>query len=373
MKPTTSYWSSRSWVWVIRLSLVLILAACAYGRLHHVDSWLGPGKERITLAQADIDLARRILTAPDSSGKPILLGVPLSTDTATANALFDYLGARLAKWESTDRIEKISLMKQLRGEELLGFLGTAHFEVRSFFWLTGWPSILEVVFWTLFGTLCSLLYNIYDVRRQYALDNPCGNDDPEMGFDPREMPNHLAKLVFSPFVSVIVIFGYKYLAEDGGEGIIETSTGVVLMSFLLGFYSARAMRMLDRIKDVLLPYDAPARGAEIKPKVIADVAIELKLSPAIAQAHKVDLEELLAELDGATVSLAPEGGGDIFRATAVGEDNEPRFTAKVPAGRYTVTARKNGGAGVNLVGTIDADITGAARLEIIMEEDEASG
>jgi len=373
MNSTTSYWRSRSWVWVLRLSFILIVLASIYGRLHHVHSWLGPGKERVSLAQADIDLARRILTSSDSSGTALLLHAPLGSNTKSAAALFDFLGARLAKWDSTDRVEKIIVMKQLRGEELLGFLGTARFEVRSFFWLTGWPSILEVVFWTLFGTLCSLLYNIYDVRRQYAQGHPCDDADPELGFDPREMPNHLAKLVFSPFVSVIVIFGYKYLAEDGGEGIIETSTGVVIMSFLLGFYSARAMRMLDRIKDVLLPYDGPARSVEIKVRPVADVIIELSLSPALAHARKDELEELLAELDGATVSLNPESGGPAIPATAVGDDNEPRFTARVPAGRYTITARKESGTGVNMVGTAKANIDGDSRIEVLMEEDEANG
>ncbi len=372
MNPNSSYWRSRSWVWVIRLSLVLIILAAGYARLHHSDSLLGPGKERVALAQHDLDIARRLITASESAGgRTYVLAVPLAQEPAMAKALFDFLGARLTKWDPEDRTAKAAVMLQFRGEELLAFLGTARFEVRSFFWLTGWPAILEVAFWTLFGTLCSLLYNIYDVRRRYAQEEE--GDDPELGFDPREMPNHLAKLVFSPFVSVIVIFGYKYLADDAQEGIIETSTGVVIMSFLLGFYSARAMRMLDRIKDVLLPYDGPARAKETKPTPLVSATIELRLSPAAANAHAEALEELQAELDAARVILLPESGGDPVPAEPIGADNEPRFLAKVPAGRYAVRAQLTSSSGIGLEGHSEATLEKDTQLTLAMAEAEAMG
>lgn len=372
MNPNSSTIQSRlTWRWVLILSSLLLALAWFYAHLHHDQCLPGPGKERVALDQKDLDLVRRILQRSAQSAD----SNTASSDSLRLLSVTQLLSTRLAKWDKEDRIMHLALMRRLDREELLSHLSSARFVVRSFFWLTGWPAILEVVFWTLFGALCSLLYSIYDIRRRHAMAHDGAPADPELGFDAREMPNHLAKLVFAPFVSVIVIFGYKYLAEDGYGGVIETSTGVVIMSFLLGFYSARAMRMLDRIKEVLLPYDGrPEPSApQAAAARTAKLTVQLVLHSDAASQHPEHVEALNAELDAAAVNLVPRNGGEAIPLQAVGDDNDARFSGTVPVGSYTVNATLASSVGVGLTGTAEVNLMADAELTVRMEEAEVMG
>jgi hypothetical protein len=372
MNPDRSTIQSRlTWRWVLILSTLLVALAWFYAHLHHDACLPGPGKERVALDQKDLDLVRRILQrsapATDPNTAP--------SDSLRLQTVVQLLSARLARWDQEDRMMHLALMRRLDHEQLLSHLSSARFVVRSFFWLTGWPAILEVVFWTLFGTLCSLLYSIYDIRRRHAMAHDGGPADPELGFDAREMPNHLAKLVFAPFVSVIVIFGYKHLAEEGPGGVIETSTGVVLMSFLLGFYSARAMRMLDRIKEVLLPYDGrqePASSQDATART-GTLTVTLTLDIETARKHPAHVETLNAELDGARVTLVPSNGGELIALQAIGADNDARFSATVPLGSCTVKAELASIVGIGLAGEAAITISGDMELNLLLAEAEAMG
>jgi hypothetical protein len=362
-----------TWRWVIILSALLVALAIAYGVLHGHNTRAGTGRERVSLEKEDVDLLRRVLEVTDTSGAP---NQPrLMADHPAREAFVGILDTRLPKWAMDDRAAKLKVMDALRPADALSYVSITRFEVRSFFWLTGWPAVMELVFWTLFGSLCSLLYNIYDVRRRNAIENRETTDGAERGFDASEMPNHLAKLVFSPFVSIVVIFGYKYIAEDDSKGVLETSSGVVIMSFLLGFYSARAMRMLDRIKDVLLPYDnKPAEPAsEPKPMNRARAVIALSLDPSVVSAHPQDVEELQAELRSATVTLLPEGGGEAVAAVLDAEEEEARFVAHIENGRYAVKAICACSTGLNLVGESVLEMPGDGTVPLQLKADETQG
>ncbi len=362
-----------TWRWVIILSSLLIALAITYGVLHGHNTRAGTGRERVSLEKEDVDLLRRVLEVTDTSaaaGQPRLMaGHP------AREAFVGILDTRLPKWAHDDRDAKLKVMDALRPADALSYVSITRFEVRSFFWLTGWPAVMELVFWTLFGSLCSLLYNIYDVRRRNAIENRNTPDGAERGFDASEMPNHLAKLVFSPFVSIVVVFGYKYIAEGGSKGVLETSTGVVIMSFLLGFYSARAMRMLDRIKDVLLPYDNKPSDPSSPPKPASQalVSIALSLDPSVVSAHPQDVEEMQAELRGAAMTLTPEGDGKAAATVLDADEERACFSAQVRTGRYSVKAHCACTNGLNLVGESVIEVQGDVTVPLPLKADETNG
>lgn len=432
-KPASPSWSAVTWVWL--LSIALVAVACIYVSLHTTPSAARAGKcavglDRVVLTESDRKLIRGILeqmdtlarsrahgvdqvqTAADSAsiaaavkkkatepkdskddaGRstttkpcPPALPCPFQEDAACRrHAVMHYLSDRLRNWETADSTRFARLAQLLSDEALQEHLEHASFTVYSYFWLTGWPALGEVVFWTFFGVMCNLLYSIYETRRRYVLEKEGTekaatlDDDPvERGFDAKEMPNHLAKVVFAPFVTVIIIIGYYAFGEKGGPGAMETSTGMIVMSYLLGFYSSRAMALLARIRDVFLPLGSAS--ADLKTKDAKPVATEmetlltLEIAEAIATAHADKLEELNNALDKAEVHYTLRGTTAVKTAARVGDDQESTYLIKALPGVYEVIAKAGIPAGINLKGVVTVDITSQRSMKLTMDVDKSNG
>ena len=99
---------------------------------------------------------------------------------------------------------------------------------------------MEIIFWTIFGVMASFLHRGTEAMK---------NDD----FNLLEVPSQLAKLIYAPIISLII---YLSLDKFTNEGLIEVSTAsnnAIILSFLLGFFSGRAILLLHKIKSLILP------------------------------------------------------------------------------------------------------------------------
>ena len=140
--------------------------------------------------------------------------------------------------------------------EAISYLSDARFQVESYFWLTGPAVYFEIIFWSLFGVLASLLFSLGLVARNCTTDER----DPKTVFDSSEIPYQVAKLLYAPLCTLVIILGYNFFS-DANIVDISSSNGVVVFAFISGFYSARVVAFLDRLKEVLLPAGAPGSSS----------------------------------------------------------------------------------------------------------------
>lgn len=124
-------------------------------------------------------------------------------------------------------------------EEILLYIPSFNFKVPSFFWLWGEEKYLEVLFFSLFGVLCSLLYFCSEYLRLGL-------------FEIQETPVYWAKLFYAPVITLIIVFGLNQFISAGTK-IDDSSYPLLFLSFMLGYFSGRAIELLDRVKDTIIP------------------------------------------------------------------------------------------------------------------------
>lgn len=123
------------------------------------------------------------------------------------------------------------------------FLVDYKVKVLSYFWLTGRMAYLEIVFWTIIGVLCSLLFAIGSVVRKKS---------DEQDFNSNEIIYQVAKIFYAPFTAIIIILAYTYVTS-GLTLNINAGEGIIVFAFITGFYSGRVMNFLDKLKQLLIP------------------------------------------------------------------------------------------------------------------------
>lgn len=160
--------------------------------------------------------------------------------------------------------------------EATSFLFNLKLRVESYFWLKGPSTYFEIIFWTLFGVLCNILFSLGMVTRKRT-HNP---SDPSTYFDSSEIPSQVAKLFYAPLCTLIIVLGYNYFTSQSLADI-SSSKGVIVFAFVGGFYSERLIAFLDRLKDVLLPNSGKADIPETKQAALKNALIQLKPTPVV--------------------------------------------------------------------------------------------
>lgn len=118
------------------------------------------------------------------------------------------------------------------------FLADYNLKVKSFFWLSGPLVYAEIVFWTIFGVLCSLLLLVGNHMRKDKEDTHT------------EILAQAARLLYAPIACIILLLIYNYL-KGGGAMDTRAGGGTIIFSFLLGFYSGTVMDFFDRVRNIL--------------------------------------------------------------------------------------------------------------------------
>jgi hypothetical protein len=389
--------------WVRTMIGLLALLTLVYGLAHDPPRgappapWQISGRDRVKLGVTERSVISHLLQsgrklAPCDTTHDHQYNCPATfANNPHRTAVLTYIGMNFRNWMRNDSLLQCQVLDVMSEQEVDDYLVNAGFTLHSFFWLLSWRTMLEVIFWTLFGVLCRILYSMFLVNRAYSqakANDPSYDPDPEnRGFDPGEIYNHMAQLAFAPFVSVILTLGFQFFLAGDATDVVETSTGMLITSFLLGFYSSRALGLLQRIRDVLLPVDsgkdrpmlpppAPIIVKQLAAPTLLDIPIHLTLSPALAATHtdEHDLEVLNDQLGVASVQLTPAAGGATITATHDGVEQEGGFIAKrVPVGTYTITAKVSTPVGINLKGNATIDLSNATSAEVLMERDGNDG
>lgn len=266
-------------------------------------------------------------------------------------------------------------------KEVTLFLTDTKFKIASYFWLTGGWAYIEVIFWVIIGVICSLLYYVGDKNRN-ATTLP---DDPKSAFDPTEVPYQIAKFFYAPCCTLVIILGYSFLQ---GENLVDinASKGIIVFSFIAGFYSGRMMSFLDRLKDLLLPLGTDTKNtqpqkqkAEDKPAAAtATIQIELiAADPGLTEEQKNHLTE--TGMGSAEVTLQAEGSTDKITAEKTGEEQQSLFqVTNIAAGKYTIEAKYAGSFDendiINLEATLNTDISSDTKdIKLNMLKSESDG
>lgn len=270
-------------------------------------------------------------------------------DNPNSRVVKDFIVSQLPYVYPQDTVKVFNLLDEQPNALAVSFIQNTRFRVKSYFWLAGPHTYLEVIFWTIFGVIASILFYISS-----AIANG-------IGFRSEESPGHLAKIVYAPFISLIIIFSYNVISNPDSFIDVNASKGTLIISFLLGFYSSRAMKLLDKIKDVVLPYGDKTTADEDREKKDTET---LAINAATTKNVNVDLtindpahndqEVLQGHIAQAQVTLSPTGGtGDSITLEQNSEDElSSTFIAPiVPLGEYTLTANLTTADGENYEAT----------------------
>jgi len=215
--------------------------------------------------------------------------------------------------------------------EAISYLSDKRIKIRSYFWLVGPQVYYEIMFWTLFGVISSLIFRMGNIYRN-ATSDPT---KPSTMYDPTDVPAHIAKIFYAPICTLIIILGYNFFQQDTMIDV-ESSKGVIVFSFLAGFYSQRLMAFMDRIKDVILPNSSNSDLPDVNYAITKTLDIQLRVADD-------QVRDLFAQnnvsLSGACITLQSIATGEEFTAEKATPDPVTSFKAvNLKPGIYTLKA-----------------------------------
>jgi hypothetical protein len=353
--------------WFARL-VVLLLALVALYLLVHlwVDKKMNPGK--------DYEYSKL-----DSKQKTILNGIYFDSaklnDVERHTMALEYVKSAFSNKVDTSEFADIKrFLTRCSKTTAAAYVADYRFKVESNFWLIGPLVYWEIVFWSLFGVISSLLFSL-GLLSTNATTDP---NNPQTVFDSSEIPGQVAKLLYAPLCTLVIVFGYNFFADENIVDI-SSSKGVIVFAFLGGFYSSRLISFLDRLKEVLLPISSNAvmpRAATTSQAALANVKVALEPDSTIAGDIRNEIIE--AGFNTATVELEHKEKGTIIKAEPPQEDQSNVFVVpSIPPGKYLIKvswAKELDGEVVNLSAKQEVEIKSAEEVvKIVLSKSEASG
>jgi hypothetical protein len=253
-----------------------------------------------------------------------------------------------------------SILKELNTRDVTNFVLGYKFKVDSYFWLAGNSMYWEAIFWSLFGVFTSLIYYV-SLANQLLLKNKI--DDDIGPFDTSEISAQVAKMFYAPAVTLVVLLGYTLLTGRQALGVdVSANHGVMIFSFVAGFYSGRLMKLLDNLKSAIFPAssDGSSTAQDAKAGAGGDITVKVGLADSM-NANPAAAAITQAGFANADVTLEPKaGGGQPITLDKPAADKKDTFTAsKVPWGQYTLRAAmsfKNGNDTINLIASQDIEV-----------------
>lgn len=322
-------WSGRSWL----LMLCFLLSVVIIGYVVSHNIW--KGKQYVQLDKQQILLLNKYLNNDQhkSSNSDSISFYRQQRDTYLIAYLKSEMHQQLDQKEFTRTMDLISKMNH---ENVIDFLAEKKFLVHSVFWLTGNKAYVEALLWSLMGVLVSLIYYV-SIANTKSL-HTAGTDD-SGSFDPAEISGQVAKMFYAPTCTIVLILGYQYLIDTNNSMIdISVNNGLIVFSFISGFFSGRVMRFLDRLKELVLPFGTSSQPTTIQSVQSGDIEVTLDLSDSVS---KSEYGPSLAEagFNASIVSLVPQKGGDVISLINPAEDQADTFFGKnIPYGTYQLQA-----------------------------------
>jgi len=304
-----------------------------------------------------------VLAVKDSSVKVIKKTKRDSIITAHIDDIKFMLLRHYNRVDTTDLRELTQHYKSLLPKASYSQIESERLKVRSYFFLTGSRAYFEIVCWTIFGVLASLLYYVSAVIR-----------DKETTFDPEQIPSQLSKLFYAPLVTLIIIFGYQQFTTGGIE--IDTSKGILIVSFLLGFYSGRAMELLNRAKEVVLPYTSTLLPGDTLTSTSGNfsaIIVNLNVDPN-GLPRESDFELISNQLPNAEVKLIDTVTEETTLLTNGGDDQDATFAAKaIKPGNYKLVGELTTEEGLHLIAEELIDLTQSQTIDLMLKFTSTAG
>ena len=322
-------WSGRSWL----LMLCFLLSVVIIGYVVSHNIW--KGKQYVQLDKQQILLLNKYLNNDQnkSSNSDSISFYRQQRDRYLIAYLKSEMHQQLDQEEFTRTMDLISKMNH---ENVIDFLAEKKFLVHSVFWLTGNKAYVEALLWSLMGVLVSLIYYV-SIANTKSL-HTAGTDD-SGSFDPAEISGQVAKMFYAPTCTIVLILGYQYLIDTNNSMIdISVNNGLIVFSFISGFFSGRVMRFLDRLKELVLPFGTSSQPTTTQSVQSGDIEVTLDLSDSVS---KSEYGPSLAEagFNASIVSLVPQKGGDVISLINPAEDQADTFFGKnIPYGTYQLQA-----------------------------------
>lgn len=233
----------KPFAWFFATGILVTLLSITYVSMHKTISEHGSMIVKLDVSSVN-DLNRIIFS--DASNQ-IQTDTTISNDSMRKQMAFTYLElkfnmANKAKWQDTK-----TMLMTLPLKNFADYLVGSTFEITSFFWLGSRYVYWEIIFWSWFGLLASLFYNVSEAIRL------ANSDESHKGFSMKELPVHIAKFFYTPFSAIIIFMSLDVLSSSGEVSVSQYGYGTIVLSFILGFFSGRTIELLNRIKEVVLP------------------------------------------------------------------------------------------------------------------------
>lgn len=218
------------------------------------------------------------------------------------------------------------------------------FTVRSYFWLTGGGLYWEVIFWTWFGLIASLLFNVSESLRT-----------PPHKLLQDELWTHIAKFFYAPLCSIAIFLGLSLAITD--QKVLDQvnfSPNQILVAFILGFFSGRVIDLLQRIKNVILPdgtviTPATATPATLSPSTVGGFSPSLGLDDVetIIRQNGAFWQQAYPNVTGIAAQIKTTAGQPTGQASILFEVSRklpnmstgaipPAFNVTMPDGRQII-------------------------------------
>jgi hypothetical protein len=180
------------------------------------------------------------LSDADKSALTLILNNSSGDSTIVAGARHKAMNYIIRELAPLDTVGLINNYESLDNINLIAALPSIRVLTNSYFWLHGEGKYLEVIFWSIFGVLTSLLYFASESMRLGQ-------------FRQEEIPVYIAKLFYAPFIAIIIVFSFRILTTSGDVGFDDSSIELLIFSYIVGFFSGRAIDLLNKIKEIILP------------------------------------------------------------------------------------------------------------------------
>lgn len=362
-------WSGRSWL----LMLCFLLSMVIIGYIVSHNIW--KGKQYVQLDKQQILILNKYLNSDPTKSTSVdsIFFFRQQRDAYLIAFLRSEMHQQLDQKEFAQTMDLVSKMNH---ESVIDFLAEKKFLVHSVFWLTGNKTYAEALLWSLMGVLVSLIYYV-SIANTKSL-HTAGTDD-SGSFDPAEISGQVAKMFYAPTCTIVLILGYQYLIDTNNSMIdISVNNGLIVFSFISGFFSGRVMRFLDRLKELVLPFGTSSQPTTTTTAQFADIEVSLDLSESVSKSeYGASIAE--AGFNAAHVSLALKSGGAIIELMNPTDDQADTFFGKdIPYGIYILQAnlsyQSDEESIVNLSASKEIEIKNLQeKVQLLLEKFEEEG
>jgi hypothetical protein len=292
--------------WLIRACIISLILIGTYITAHIVNQ----GEEELFLNRDQLSAVNAIIALDTKFTEDSLITDKAAIEKKTQRLVSSYL-ENVLPYKNSEEIGQ--LFKTYEIKHLSTVLPTYSFKVKSFFWLTGARLFLEIVFWSLFGLMANLMFSV-----------PIAEN-----FDKKRIPEHIGKIFYTPFSAIIIYLSINALVNGGSIVFDGIGKSVIVLAFILGFFTRRTILLIGKIKDLILPV---GKDDQVKNKSVSEIGMnEIRGAIVIDQ-----VSDETKEQNNEYVVVKISGMESDYVSIVNADKNGDFFFSDVPNGNYKI-------------------------------------